>query len=206
MKDTDPSIVYVSHDGVVTPGRFVWTPGSEPISDDDLVYAPDATEFIPAPDEAVDEEAKKQLSCDDGCEPVYGDDDNLEVVAASLSQVCRYYRGRCAGNDPYPNNCAHYLSDAFIRAGYTDLLTSNLITARCRSGKKRPIRAYDMYKWFRSKARRTRRGVIPRGNGIWATYQEKPGAKHVLISNTDDWTYCGTGDYPSWPTQINFQW
>src|SRR5262249_48840891 len=37
----------------------------------------------------------------------------LRTIAAAAAA----YTGRCVGGDHYDNNCAHFLSDAFIRAG-----------------------------------------------------------------------------------------
>ena len=185
-------------------GALVWTTDFGNI-DAELVYVPDATEFIARPHEPPSKRIKtphRHLHLPDD-EPI---GKALAAAPKPLSQVCQYYTGACDGGDSYTDNCAHYLSNAFIRAGYTELLTSGIITARCRSGAKRPIRAYDMLKWFQYKKKRFRSGVIPQGNGVWATYQEKPGWKHVLISDTDKWEYCGTGDYPDWPTQWNYQW
>ena len=134
--------------GKEVPGAFVWTPDYGDI-DPQLVYVPDATEFVPRPDEPAAEQIKAphlhaHLPTD---EPI----GKALAAPRPLSQVCQYYTGACDGGDSYTNNCAHFLSNAFIRAGYTELLTSGIITERCRSGAKRPIRAYDMLKWFQYK-------------------------------------------------------
>jgi hypothetical protein len=107
------------------------------------------------------------------------------------------------------NNYAHYLSNAFILSGQSELLTSPLITARCYCGGQRAIRAYDMLQWFQKKTRETNGNVFiglpPRNSGWWATYQETSGNKHVLIIDCDQWVYYGTGDYPDWPVQWNYK-
>ena len=186
--------------GKTTTGVFVWTPFDHGI-DVRSIYTPDATEFIEPADDVVSTRAKQPCLSSD-----------IESIAeelrapASLRDVCKYYRHVCDGGDSYRNECAHLLSNAFIRAGYSELLTASQITARCKSGAGRAIRAFDMLRWFQSKQREFRSGVIPEGNGVWATYQEKPGWKHVLISDTDAWKYCGTNDYPDWPVQYNYRW
>ena len=52
----------------------------------------------------------------------------------TLEDVAKAYNEACVGGGRESNNCAHYLADAFIRAGYTDLKTSKLITERCKRG------------------------------------------------------------------------
>jgi hypothetical protein len=47
--------------------------------------------------------------------------DATQTLAPSLASVGANWKGSCAGGDSFPNNCAHFLSDAFIRAGYTEL-------------------------------------------------------------------------------------
>ena len=182
--------------GSDTPGVFLWTPLHDGIDPEDI-YIPDATEFIPV----VTSSAAREDKTPHVIAPI---DDPHEGPAAPLSDVCRYYSHICACGLKYTNNCAHYLSNAFIQAGYTDLLYFNQITARCAAG--RPIRAFDVLSWFKTKRTESRTGLVPRGNGYWATYQETPGWKHVAVIDTDSWKYCGTGDYSRWPIQWSYRW
>jgi hypothetical protein len=76
-----------------------------------------------------------------------------ELAAKSIAGAAALFRKQCAGGDSYENNCAHYLSDAFLRAGYTELESpAPCINARCGTTAKRPIRARDMWCWFKAMA------------------------------------------------------
>lgn len=124
----------------------------------------------------------------------------------SLKGVCIMFfntpdhKGSCVGGDRFENNCAHFLSDAFIRAGYTELLPSNPhINARCAPAK-RPIRARDMWSWFQSKAVRTSR-TPTKNTGMWAVFQLNEDlywGGHVVILDSDQWVFYGTAWYGNW--------
>lgn len=124
----------------------------------------------------------------------------------TLKQVAKAYTQTCVGGDRESNNCAHFLSDAFIRAGYTELLDTELVTQRCKCGEGRVVRAQEMLKWFQSKSKRFHSGRLEPGTGFWATYQEKPGRRHVTILDSDTGKFYGTADCKNWPVQWNFQW
>jgi hypothetical protein len=124
----------------------------------------------------------------------------------TLREVAMAYTETCVGGDRESNNCAHFLSDAFIRAGYTELLDSDLVTQRCKCGAGRVVRAQDMLKWFQSKHKRFHTGRVKPGTGFWATYQEKPGRRHVTILDSNTGKFYGTADCKNWPTQWNYQW
>ena len=121
-----------------------------------------------------------------------------------LTKVSKKYRRGCACGVRLSNNCAHYLSNAFIEAGYTELLEVPWITERCKAG--RVIRAQDMLKWFQEKRGQFHLGTPPPKSGLWATYQEKPDRRHVLITDTNKNTYYGTDNCLTWPTQWHYQW
>jgi len=134
---------------------------------------------------------------------------NQKVVVysePSLAGVGAAWSNSCEGGDRYDNNCAHFLSDAFIRAGFTELLPPNShINARCPS--KRPIRARDMWNWFQWKATRTSR-TIEKNTGWWAVFQLNEKAYwggHVAVLDSGTGTYYGTGWYPNWD-QYLYQW
>lgn len=124
----------------------------------------------------------------------------------TIEDAARAYTENCVGGDRQSNNCAHFLADAFIRAGFTDLLESDLITERCKCGAGRPIRAQEMLKWFQSKSERFHSGRPEPNTGFWAVYQEKPGRRHVTIIDSNTGKFYGTADCKDWPVQWNYQW
>lgn len=136
----------------------------------------------------------------------------LEAVTlsevASLSRIASFWTNSCEGGDRYENNCAHFLSDAFIRAGFTELLPPNpSINARCSTSAKRPIRARDMWSWFQTKAVRTSR-TVTRDTGWWAIFQLNESAYwggHVVVLDSNNWQHYGTGYYSDW-NQYLYQW
>lgn len=122
----------------------------------------------------------------------------------SLASVGANWRDRCEGGDAFPNNCAHYLSDAFITAGYTELQSYG---ARCYTPAKRPIRAREMRDWFKSKATTTST-VLQQGTGWWAIFQLDASVYwggHVVLLDSDTWQYYGTGWYGDWSQEL-YQW
>jgi hypothetical protein len=127
----------------------------------------------------------------------------LSVVLPPLSSVGATWRNSCAGGDRFANNCAHFLSDAFIRAGYTEL---RRFGAHC-SPANRPIRAREMWHWFDTKAVR-RSNTVRRNTGWWAVFQLDERAYwggHVAVLDSDAWRYYGTGWYANW-NQYLYQW
>lgn len=126
----------------------------------------------------------------------------------SIRGAAMKYTNSCSGNDTYSNNCAHFLSDAFIRAGYSELLPNNdCVNARCGTTAKRVIRARDMWCWFKEMALEEQ-SIIPKNEGFWAIFQLDEAAYwggHVLILDTDNNSYYGTGYYPDWK-QHAYKW
>lgn len=125
----------------------------------------------------------------------------------SLKMAAAYYANRCVCGYRYDNNCAHFLSNAMILVNYNDLKTSSLITKGGRCSLSRPIRAKDMRAWFKARAVRSMTNICPAPHhGIWAVYQERAdGQGHVLLFDTDSWSWFGTGNYPDWPIQEYYQ-
>jgi hypothetical protein len=118
---------------------------------------------------------------------------SLAPAANTIAAAAAAYNGACVGGDHYANNCAHFLSDAFIRAGFSELLAGQAADsdfhARCGTRAKRPIRARDMWQWFQSKATTTAT-TITRNTGMWAVFQLDESVYwggHVLIIDTDAW-------------------
>ena len=130
------------------------------------------------------------------------------TVTKSIAGAAGYFNSTCTGQDRLENNCAHFLSDAFIRAGYDELLPPNAcINARCETGAKRPVRARDMWCWFKKLATEEAQ-TLPKGKGFWAVFQLDETVYfggHVLIIDTDTNIYYGTGNYPDW-TQHCYKW
>ena len=126
----------------------------------------------------------------------------------SLQTAWNKYSDSCKcghGYETYDNNCAHFLSDALIKGGFSDIDGGSGGDLRqvngfcvCRSG--RPLRAKELRMWF---GREWSRHSKPQ-NGINAVYQESSGQGHVLLKSYKDGKstgHVGTGDYPGWSTQ-----
>lgn len=143
----------------------------------------------------------------------------MRTPIPSLSLVAANWKKSCILGDTEQNNCAHYLSDAFIRAGYTELAhgaatTPPEITAWCdyndppRNSQARVIRAREMNAWFQSKCSKPLTAK-PVKKGFFAVFQLDEAAYwggHVLLYDSDSDTFYGTGAYWAWPTQLFYQW
>ena len=135
--------------------------------------------------------------------------------AASIARAFELYRGRCDCGERLENNCAHYLSDAFIRAGYGELDGGTGAKYRrfngrvvCTEG--RPVRAREMREWFRERATDIHEGE-PSDERYWTVFQhdaDEYWGGHVVIHEHDGTGYDhrGTGDYPRWETQEHYTW
>ncbi|GMV92415.1 MAG: hypothetical protein AMXMBFR82_21930 [Candidatus Hydrogenedentota bacterium] len=133
--------------------------------------------------------------------------DPSESGQPTLAEVAKAYHEGCICGDKNTfkeHNCTHYLSNAFIEAGYTELLTSPLFTVRCSEG--RPVRAQELMKWFQLKSKQFHSGRVKPDTGYWASYQEKPGWRHVTLLDSGTGKFYGTADCPKWPVQWNYQW
>lgn len=152
----------------------------------------------------------------------------LREPAPSIALAAARFEESCIGGGRFDNNCAHFLANAFVRAGYDDLLRRHaFINARCyrtEAGStspgcdpaaKRPVRAREMEKWFDYKAARSKdlsrtsgetveeRFAPLRNTGFWAVFQRdtSPGGYwggHACIIDTDSWSYYGTGSNGYW--------
>jgi hypothetical protein len=125
----------------------------------------------------------------------------------SLATVASNYTGSCDGGDSFDNNCAHFLSNAFIKAGFSELYNNNPnINARCTPAR-RPIRARDMWSWFQTKAVTTSTS-LQKDTGWWAVFQLNESeywGGHVALFDSHEWKYYGTGWYPQW-NQYLYKW
>lgn len=139
-----------------------------------------------------------------------------ELAADSLAAVAKFWSNSCVRGESEKNNCAHFLSDAFIRAGYTDLTKSGgspHITEWCdwddtpKQSIARTIRAKEMWKWFESKAKRSLR-TKPVKDGFWAVFQwdKTYSGGHVLLYDSNKNVVYGTGVYWNWSDQYFYQW
>lgn len=129
-------------------------------------------------------------------------------AGTSTEGAAKAYVGQCEGGDKFKNNCAHFLSNALIAAGYDDLRQPDIcVHARCFTDARRPIRARDMWCWFKDRATKTG-GVVVRNTGLWAVFQldeSQYWGGHVVIVDSDRWIYYGTGWYDDWG-QHSYQW
>lgn len=150
------------------------------------------------------------------------DTPQLSSIADVWDAVCRDCGGAqpvscCAGSQKFENNCAHFLSDALIRCGFTELLTDSSLyrcdKSNCKiPNARRPIRAREMWAWFQKKATKRQEKVpwnqIKKNSGWWAVFQlNEPEywGGHVIVLNTNNWEYYGTCSYPKWD-QYAYQW
>jgi hypothetical protein len=126
----------------------------------------------------------------------------------TVEGAAKIFSKSCDGGDTYDNNCAHFLSNALIDAGFADLRQANsCITARCATPAKRVIRARDMWCWFKSVAT-TSGAAVARNTGFWAVFQLDEAqywGGHVAIIDSNAWKYYGTGWYENWQ-QYSYQW
>jgi len=83
----------------------------------------------------------------------------LQPLARTLPAVAVNWSNSCSLGDLERNNCAHFLSDAFIKAGYTELKKSGAnsnIKEWCdwndsdKDSNSRPVRAKEMWEWFKT--------------------------------------------------------
>ncbi len=129
------------------------------------------------------------------------------LVLPPLATVASNFVRRCVGGDTYDNNCAHYLSNAFILAGYQELYNANpSINQRCGKAR-RPIRARDMWEWFQTKQVRSSR-TPTKNTGWWAVFQLDERVYwggHVVLLDSDKWIWHGTNWYNDWQ-QYLYQW
>lgn len=139
----------------------------------------------------------------------------LQPLARTLASVAANWANSCSLGDAEGNNCAHYLSDAFINAGYNELKKSSAnasITAWCdwndspKNPASRPIRAKDMWEWFKTMASSSQR--TKPSKGYWATFQwdASYSGGHVLLYDADNDLVYGTGAYWGWSDQYFYQW
>jgi hypothetical protein len=178
-------------------------------------FAPPAPKVIPGMPEPAAPSDREILTQRHNRRRLFG----LRAPRPSIALAAAMFDGQCIGNGRYQNNCAHFLSNAFVLAGYTELLTDrDHIRARCSPSecnpphrRARPVRARNMRDWFKFKAgARTR--FFPknsheefersmRNTGFWAVFELDESVYwggHVCIIDTDTWKVYGTGMNAYW--------
>ena len=132
-----------------------------------------------------------------------------------LQAAWNQYSGSCKCKKTQDNNCAHYLSDALIKGGFSELNGGEGLNHRVRNGfivcpSGRPVQAMQLRNWAEQEFGRPHSS--PK-NGINFVYQEDPQSnqRHVVLkkylrvlSLFVKIEHKGTGDYPSWEVQEYF--
>jgi hypothetical protein len=127
-------------------------------------------------------------------------DQAILKVGMTIEGAAKLFKHSCSGGQEYPDNCAHFLSDALILAGFSKLgAAHSCVSARCTKPgcsavSKRPIRAKDIRCWFKENAKTTDTSVA-KHSGFWAVYQERQadGQGHVVVLDANAWKFYGTG-------------
>jgi hypothetical protein len=161
------------------------------------------TENTPAPKSLITEASPVEGTAADQLKLSTGK--TIEGAAKLFAHSC------IAKVSSYKNNCAHYLSDAFIRANYDDLSRSHdCVTYRCgspqcTSGGKRPVRAHDMNCWFLTKDSNPVTAVS-RNSGFYSVFQKRKsdGQGHVVILDSNTWKFYGTGWFEAGQPSPNY--
>lgn len=159
--------------------------------------------------EVFDSPPPYRLRSGDPDEGTPSDQQQLKAGKTIEGAAKLFVRG-CAGDDQYDNNCAHFLSNAFILAGFDELRSSSACIesgARCATTAKRPVRARNMWCWFKEKAKKTGT-TVSKNTGAWAVFQLDESAYwggHVAIIDSNHWKFYGTGWYSDW-SQYSYQW
>lgn len=129
-------------------------------------------------------------------------DPSARLTATFLQESFSLYRGRCECGAAYDNNCAHFLTDAMIRAGLPQQFPGAY--AKCAQG--RLIRAKECLAWFKSFSTGFAQNHSGISSGYWFVYQESGGQGHVCIhhESSSQYEWRGTTDLPSWPVQWHY--
>ena len=122
----------------------------------------------------------------------------IRPISSSLERAFNEYDNSCSCGFRYENNCAHFLSNALIKGGFSQLdggIGSNFRKRNgmivCRTG--RPVRANELRAWFREFYGGWHR--TPRV-GVNFVYQQRvsDGQGHVLLK---DYTREMVNKYPT---------
>jgi hypothetical protein len=112
------------------------------------------------------------------------------------------YSHACVCGIRYENNCAHFLSNAFMLQDPNINFPSGY--EKCASG--RLIRAKELLDWFRSLNPGFKQNHTGINDFYWFVYQENAGQGHVCIhyDKTGKFDYKGTTNLPTWPVQWHY--
>lgn len=138
---------------------------------------------------------------------------------ASLQLAFNLFNDSCICGESFRYNCAHFLSDALMKAGYKIKNKEGMdVFNRCKQG--RPTRAKELLEW--AKFMREKNSGLKRlshdakhghpkpiAAGFWFVYQENSsGQGHVCFHHETSETSYETrgrgGEYPDWPVQWHF--
>mgnify|MGYP001408018729 CR=1 FL=1 len=139
------------------------------------------------------------------------------AIQRTPEEAFKNFTDSCTCGEDLGNNCAHYLSDAFIRAGYSELDGGKGGLYRRKKGRTvckhgRPVRARELETWFAAKAKQKSKKNDHSKPGFWAvwqgggTYWGGHVAVHEHKGKGTPHDVRGTGDYPQWPTQNHYTW
>jgi len=121
-----------------------------------------------------------------------------------LKSTFDLYRGACECGVVYVNNCAHFLTDAMVRAGLPKPFPG--ASAKCAKG--RLIRAKETLEWFKTFNTAFKVNHAGLTSGYWFVYQEDAsGQGHVCVhlEASASFSYRGTGDFSAvWPVNWHF--
>jgi hypothetical protein len=139
-------------------------------------------------------------------DPLGGEVRKVQLVAEAqpfLKATFDLYRGECECKTAYVNNCAHFLTDAMVRATLPKPFPSS--AEKCPKG--RLIRAKETLDWFKSFSGGVHVGHDDLTSGYWFVYQENSGQGHVCVhlESSDGFSFRGTGDFSTvWPVNWHF--
>jgi hypothetical protein len=126
-------------------------------------------------------------------------DQQLLTAGRTLEGAAKAFTRSCECGHEYQNNCAHYLSNAFISVGFSQVgAPLECINARCPS--RRPIRAREFWCWLKATSAHHTTDLQP-NTGFWVGFQLNESAYwggHVAIIDTHTNKFYGTGWYPDW--------
>ena len=123
--------------------------------------------------------------------------ESAEAASPFLRKAFELYRGRCECGAHYENNCAHFLTDAMVRAGLPKPFSTS--DEKCSAG--RLIRAKECLEWFRTFSTGFSTGHQLLKTGYWLVYQENSGGQgHVCLhlEMEGNFVWRGTTDLSGW--------
>lgn len=108
------------------------------------------------------------------------------------------YKDACECGERFENNCAHFLSNAFLLQDPNIRFPAGL--EKCTKGRLK--RAKEMLAWFRTLNPQFKENHTGITDYYWFVYEESPvGQGHVCIhlEKNGNYDWRGTTDIPNWP-------